>query len=271
MNSKTQSGLTAACQRLFGYRVHFSAKTDPGQVRQGNEDNYLLHAQAGLFAVADGLGGLQAGDVASSMVLAHLKTLTADHLHQVQSPGASQRHLGQLHQAIATVNKRTHEHSNTSGITMATTLAMVQFHACGIFIAHVGDSRVYLWREEQLHRLTSDHSLVNELLNQGTLTVQEAVRSPYRHVITRAIGASPVVSPSIQEQSIHAGDVLLLCTDGLTTMVTDTDIARIIGNGHGAAAPIVEPIVDQLVAAANQAGGHDNITVLLLVIEAAEM
>jgi PPM family protein phosphatase len=103
---------------------------------------------------------------------------------------------------------------------MATTLAMVQLHKCGAFIAHVGDSRVYLWRDAQLHQLTSDHSLVNELLDKGTLTARQAVRSPHRHVITRAIGAAAVVSPSVRELSLHSGDVLLLCTDGLTGNVT---------------------------------------------------
>ena len=145
---------------------------------------------------------------------------------------------------------------------MATTLAMVQLHKYGALIAHVGDSRVYLWRDAQLHQLTSDHSLVNELLSKGTLTAQQAVRSPHRHVITRAIGAAAVVSPSVREQSLHSGDILLLCTDGLTGMLPDDEIARIIESGNGT----IGTTVEHLVAAANRAGGHDNITVLLLAI-----
>lgn len=265
MDTRIRSVTPGAYQLLFGHRVHFAAQTDPGRVRQGNEDNYLVFAQAGLFAVADGLGGLQAGDVASAMALGQLKNLTTDCIDQFRSSVPIPDHVALLHEVIATVNKRTHAHCDSSGITMATTLAMVQFHPRGVLIAHVGDSRVYLWRRNQLHQLTSDHSLVNELLSRGALTAQEVPHSPQRHVITRAIGAAPVVLPSIQEQSICDGDVLLLCTDGLTSMLTDIDIAKIIHNGNNAAGPIVE----QLVAAANQAGGHDNITVLLLIIETA--
>ncbi|MBM9536617.1 protein phosphatase 2C domain-containing protein [Desulfobulbus alkaliphilus] len=266
LNRRAQPTSPATHHQLFGFRVQVSAKTDPGRVRPTNEDSYLLLARAGVFAVADGLGGLEAGEVASTIALTHLEALSTD-LNQYQKSGPCPRTIAQLHENIAIVNKRTHEHSTRVSKTMATTLAMVQFHPHGVLIAHVGDSRVYLWRNTHLLQLTSDHSLVNQLLDQGTLTAQEASRSPQRHIITRAIGAAPVVAPSIQEQPLRNGDALLLCTDGLTGMLSDTDIARIIHSGNGAA----DSMVEQLVTAANQAGGQDNITVLLLIIEAAEV
>jgi len=266
MNSSHQKDLAVASHRFFQHRVHYAAMTDPGRVRPGNEDNYLLLAQAGVFAVADGLGGLDAGDIASATALAHLKELTTAADCQSCSPGQGNRTPAVLQEIIATVNTRTYQHRNRLGNTMATTLAMVQLYEYGALIAHVGDSRVYLWRDAQLHQLTSDHSLVNELLDKGTLTARQAVCSPHRHVITRAIGAAALISPSVTEQSLRSGDILLLCTDGLTGMLPDEEIARIIDSGSGS----VGTTIEHLVAAANRAGGHDNITVLLLEVEAAK-
>ncbi|ADW16612.1 protein serine/threonine phosphatase [Desulfobulbus propionicus DSM 2032] len=250
--------------RMGGFQVVYAGATDPGRVRRCNEDNLLIYPEAGVFAVADGLGGLDAGDVASSTALAHLREL-------VPTPFAGNRFfalfndkhpLRQLEAVVAAVNRRTYEHRMTLGKNMATTLAMVQLRGDKVVLAHVGDSRVYRWRDNALHCLTSDHSLVNELVRKGALTASQARQSSQRHVITRAVGAEPTVMPTLQQQPLAVGDILLLCTDGLTSMLSDRDIGQCLGN----AATTIGGSVAQLITLANQAGGHDNITVVGVIL-----
>jgi PPM family protein phosphatase len=235
--------------------------TDPGQVRPHNEDNYLLLAQTGVFAVADGLGGLEAGDIASATALAHLKELTTDADCQSCSPGTGNRTPVVLQEIIATVNTRTYQHRIRLGNTMATTLAMVQLHEYGALIAHVGDSRVYLWRDAQLRQLTSDHSLVNELLDKGTLTAPAGcllTASPCHHQGDRRCGGRLSFGDrAIPPFRRHTAAVHRRVDRDAYPM---DEIARIIESGSGSLGTTIE----HLVAAANRAGGHDNITALLL-------
>jgi PPM family protein phosphatase len=242
--------------RLLSFLAAYAGATDRGRVRSGNEDNLLLLPEAGMFAVADGLGGLDAGDVASSTALAHL--------HDLCSPphSCSDDATSRLETMIAAVNSRTYAHRMDLGKNMATTLALVFISGGTVLAAHVGDSRIYRWRAGELTRITSDHSLVNELYEQGALTASQAEQSPQRHVITRAVGAGPTVLPSIQPLPLEQGDVLLLCTDGLTSMLPDADIAACLRSGEAD----VGRIAEQLVRLANEAGGHDNITVVLIGI-----
>ncbi len=252
---------------IGGFQARYAGISDPGRVRRCNEDNLLLHGPAGIFAVADGLGGLDAGDVASSAALAHLRELAP--VPPVSSGNplallASGGRLRRLETLVAAVNSRTYAHRLALGKNMATTLAVAQLVGSEALLAHVGDSRIYLWRDNELRRLTSDHSLVNELCSQGALTADQAEHSPQRHVITRAVGAGPSVVPSMRRQTMRPGDLLLLCTDGLTSMANDGEIARCLGNagddpGQSAA---------QLIGLANEAGGHDNVTVVLVALEA---
>lgn len=240
--------------QLFGYRIAYAGMTDTGRVRRGNEDHLLILGDAGVFAVADGLGGLEAGDIASKTALAHLQDL-----YTIPSgPG-----IPPLEEIIATVNTRTYQHKIALARNMATTLAMVQLRGETIAIAHVGDSRVYHWRNHVLSRETSDHSLVNDLINNGALSAEQAVHSLQHHVITRAIGAEATVTASILYRPVVAGDMLLLCTDGLTSMLPDARIAELIETR----ADQVGETVEDLVQAANKAGGRDNITVILVAIK----
>jgi protein phosphatase len=235
-------------------------------VRGCNEDDLLLLAEAGVFAVADGLGGLDAGDIASKTALQNLKALSAapaaSRSGKLRLPRFGTGTTPPLEEIIALVNTRTYEQKIALARNMATTLAMVRLEGEAVAIAHVGDSRVYHWRDSVLSRLTSDHSLVNELYKQGALTASQAEHSPQRHVITRALGAEATVRPSVQQKMVLPGDILLLCTDGLTAMLPDTRIAEIIQDLKDD----VGRAAEQLVRAANEAGGHDNITVILLAM-----
>jgi len=244
--------------RLSGSLVAYAGVTDPGRVRRSNEDSLLLLPEAGMFAVADGLGGLGAGDIASSTALAHLRDLCATRPVD-EGNGEAVCRLGTM---IAAVNHHTYEQRLALGNNMATTLALVQFGAGSVLAAHVGDSRIYRWHGREVTRITSDHSLVNELYEQGVLTASQARQSPQRHVITRAIGAQPSVLPAIETIPVVPGDGLLLCTDGLTGMVTDEELATCFRTGPTDSGRLVE----RLVALANEAGGHDNITVLVVTI-----
>ncbi len=248
--------------------VTYAGLSDPGRVRQCNEDYLLILADAGLFAVADGLGGLDAGDVASRAALQQLKDIYSSLLVSSKRcpPRLNTEDCSLLKDMIAAVNAGVYQQKNAMGRNMATTLAMVQLCGGKAAVAHVGDSRVYHWRAAVLSRVTTDHSLVNELFKKGALTASQAEHSPQRHIITRAIGAGPVVTPTVQYRAILPGDILLLCTDGLTNMLSDARIAEIIETHIGD----VGKIVDQLVREANGAGGYDNLTVVLLAIDKLE-
>ena len=161
---------------------------------------------------------------------------------------------------VASVNLRTFRQKIALGRNMATTLAMVQCCGPTAAVAHVGDSRVYHWRGGELRCLTRDHSLVNELCDQGAMTPTQAEQSRQRHVITRAIGATATVAPTVTTCDLQPGDLLLLCTDGLTAMLADPEIAALLANNAGGPGQTVA----RLVAAANEAGGRDNVTVVLL-------
>jgi protein phosphatase len=224
-------------------------RTDTGRQRRGNEDGYL--ARSPLFAIADGMGGAQAGEVASKIAV---ETLAAG---MPEGPGSVEERLRTL---VAGANLRIHELS-TSGDEysgMGTTLTLMHAGESEITLAHVGDSRGYRWRDGSLERLTTDHTLVEELVRQGRLTPEEASGHPQRSVITRALGPERDVSADPLTVPARAGDVYLLSSDGLTDMVPEPRIGELLG-----AAADLTAAARSLVAAANDAGGRDNITVVL--------
>jgi serine/threonine protein phosphatase PrpC len=228
------------------------AGTDTGRQRRANEDSLL--ARSPLFVVADGMGGAQAGEVASRIAVESF---------QPGLPDGDQPEL-----ALATLaqaaNARIHElsHANAEQAGMGTTLTAVYVGEEEVAIAHVGDSRAYCLREQQLLRLTDDHSLVDELIRQGRLTPEEAVEHPQRSVITRALGPEVMVEVDTRSFRARAGDVFLLCSDGLTTMVPEEQIAATL-----LANPRLRDAGEALIAAANDAGGRDNVTVVLIRLE----
>jgi len=231
-------------------------RTDTGRQRNANEDAYF--ARPPLFAVADGMGGAQAGEVASQ--------LAAESFEGVERGEESAETY--LRAIARTANARIHRlaeaDSERSGMGTTLTAALVDGEEVGL--AHVGDSRAYLFRGGELRLLTSDHSLVEELRRQGRLTDEQAEDHPQRSIITRALGPEREVEIDTMTYRAKPGDVYLLCSDGLTTMVSEERIAAIL-----AGAPSLEDAVSQLVREANEAGGRDNITVVAFRLEEAEV
>jgi serine/threonine protein phosphatase PrpC len=228
------------------------AVTDTGRQRRANEDSLL--ARSPLFVVADGMGGAQAGEVASRIAVESFQPGLEDASHPELALASLAR----------SANARIHElsHSNAEQAGMGTTLTAVYVGEDEVAIAHVGDSRAYCLRDGELLRLTDDHSLVDELMRQGRLTPEEAVEHPQRSVITRALGPEGTVEVDTRSFSARAGDVYLLCSDGLTTMLGEDEILALL-----LANPLLHDAGEALIAAANEAGGRDNITVVLLRLE----
>jgi protein phosphatase len=207
-----------------------------------------------LFVVADGMGGAQAGEVASRIAVESFH----QGLDDAEKPEAALTALAQA------ANSRIHElsHSNAEQAGMGTTLTAVYVGEEDVTIAHVGDSRAYCMRDGELLRLTDDHSLVDELMRQGRLTPQEAVEHPQRSVITRALGPELTVEIDTSSYRGRSGDIYLLCSDGLTTMVSEARLAEVLRSHR-----LLKDAGEALIAAANEAGGRDNITVVLLRLE----
>ncbi|HST42127.1 MAG TPA: Stp1/IreP family PP2C-type Ser/Thr phosphatase [Conexibacter sp.] len=230
---------------------HFE-KSDTGLARRANEDNFF--ARAPLFVVADGMGGAQAGEVASR--------LAADTFAPGLPEGGTteERLATRVLEANARIHKLSREDRERAG--MGTTLTAAYLDGEEIAVAHVGDSRAYLWRDGELTRLTRDHSLVDELVRRGKLTEEEAAEHPQRSIITRALGPEPDVEVDTRTYRGQDGDLLLLCSDGLTSMISEQLIAGILRGAEG-----IEAAGRELVDAANAAGGRDNITVVLFRLE----
>ncbi len=233
--------------------AEYARESDVGRQRRANEDAY--YAQAPLFVVADGMGGAQAGEVASSTAIDVFRDGLPDGDDSVE------RRLAGL---VRVANERIHDLSRNDAelAGMGTTLTAAYVDLDTVAIAHVGDSRAYRWRDGQLERLTDDHSLVEELIRQGKLEPEEAEEHPQRSIITRALGPEPAVEVDIRTAPARDGDVFLICSDGLTGMIGEQGVAEVLGRGGP-----LRDAVHALVQAANEAGGRDNITVVLFRVE----
>jgi protein phosphatase len=207
-----------------------------------------------LFAVADGMGGAQAGEIASKLAAAALEDTDAGAL------SGEERVMSLIQEANRRVYERSNEDPNASGMGTTITVALVE--ESGVTIGHVGDSRAYRWREGSIEQITEDHSLVNELMKSGKLSPEEAETHPQRSVITRALGTDPDVDVDSFTIEAEVGDVFLLCSDGLTTMVDDDDILGVFERYHDD----LDRATKSLVSAANRGGGEDNITVVAFAI-----
>ncbi len=231
---------------------HVGVITDTGRKRRRNEDAYVCEPP--LFAIADGMGGAQAGEVASRLAAAALRESGAKTL------GGERRISDLIQEANRRVYDRSSTDPNTSGMGTTITVALVEND--NVAFGHVGDSRAYLIRDGRMEQVTEDHSLVNELLKSGKLSREEAESHPQRSVITRALGTDPDVDVDTFTIAAEAGDVFLLCSDGLTDMVGEGEILELVernrDNLNGA--------LKSLVKAANRSGGDDNITVVAFEI-----
>jgi protein phosphatase len=252
-------------------RIRCEARSDVGRKRKGNEDSLVTNDDQRLYVVADGMGGHAAGEVASRVAvdaISEFVALTAgdDEITWPFGLDDSISYDGnRLKTAIRHANRRvleaTRERSEYEG--MATTVAAVLVDGDVANIAHVGDSRIYLWSDGSLQQLTSDHSWVNEQIQNGVISADQARSHPLRNVVTRALGGRSELLVDVQARRVRAGEVLLLCSDGLTTMLPDPEIAGIIAGAGGD----LEGAARALVDAANERGGEDNITVILLGFE----
>jgi protein phosphatase len=234
-------------------------ETNPGRKRRRNEDAYVCDPP--LFAVADGMGGAQAGEVASS--------LAAEAVKVGNTPDAIEGGEERVAELIQEANRRVHQRAvdDESASGMGTTMTIALFHPDGsVSIGHVGDSRAYLHRDGRLDQLTDDHSLVAELVRRGELSPEEAEVHPQRSVITRALGTDPDVDVDTFTVQAVGGDVFLLCSDGLTTMVDVETIAAVVErNRHD-----LRGAARALIREANERGGDDNITAVLFEIAEGE-
>jgi PPM family protein phosphatase len=230
--------------------------TDTGRKRRHNEDSYVCDPP--LFAIADGVGGAQAGEVASRLAATALQERDGE-----GDPEEQVVHL--IREANRRIYQRSGEDSNLAGMSTTITVALVQDGE--VTIGHVGDSRAYLVRGGQLEQLTDDHSLVGELTRAGKLSEKEAESHPQRSVITRAVGSDPDVDVDTFVVEAQPNDLYLLCSDGLTDMVSDEDILRIVNGNRDE----LKAAAKKLVKAANQAGGEDNITVVFFEVKEAEL
>jgi len=238
-------------------------KTDIGRIRSINEDRFFvqrdLHGYT-LAIVADGMGGHQAGDIASQMAV----DIIYEDLQGLTSSMSIEQRKEAMQKAIETANERIFEFaSGRDGYRgMGTTVVVALTDPHSIVIGHIGDSRAYLVRRDEMIQLTEDHSLVNELVRTGQITSEEATNHPRRNVLTRALGTEPRTRAEMGDFSWQEGDMLLLCSDGLSGLIDCPTMLKLVQSGNSP-----EEIVDRLVEQALNAGGDDNITVVLLANE----
>ena len=231
-----------------------AASTHAGRKRRRNEDDYVVEPP--LFAVADGMGGAQAGEVAS-----RLATEAFREFRSVDDLDGEERLTAIIQEANRRIYDRAQTDAQASGMGTTVTAALVE--PGGVVIGHVGDSRAYRIRAGELEQLTEDHSLVGDLMRSGRLTAEEAESHPQRSVITRALGTDPEVDVDTMRIDAEPGDVFLICSDGLTTMVGNDAILRAVEESGD-----LEGATSALVKAANRRGGEDNVTVVLFTVEA---
>lgn len=241
-------------------QIHVGAGTDTGRIRTGNEDNFFAEAdeRRGVFVVADGMGGHAAGEVASEMAVTIVSRNLLG-LASVRDTGAAELVGKALQEANRAIFDRMLAESDKQG--MGTTASVMVLSDHGYLIGQIGDSRVYLYRDGALIQITKDHSYVQEQVDAGLLTPEQARYHPYSNVITRCVGASDEVEADIYSGDVRVGDVFLLCSDGLTGMVDDRRLAQLLMARSGPGR-----IVDSLIAEANGRGGLDNITAIVIQV-----
>jgi PPM family protein phosphatase len=247
-----------------------SAKSDVGLRRHHNEDRFCANHDLGLYVVCDGMGGENAGEVASTLAVDTIQAYMADAARhselQFIGPydGTVSHMTNRLASAIRLANQTIHQESwvRPSYAGMGTTVVAAYLSSEALSIAHVGDSRLYLVRGDTIHALTVDHSWVAEQVLKGLLTEEEAEYSPRKNIVTRALGVESTVEVELGEVAVMSGDVLLLCTDGLTRGVRAPEILQALRDEGN-----VESMANRLVELANEAGGDDNTTVLVVTIQ----
>lgn len=247
--------------------IEIVGSTDVGRVREHNEDNFAVHESLGLVVLADGMGGYQAGEVASemavNMILTELK-------YSLKTSARAKRYLNSrfhlatvlLEQAIVKANRKIYEMAEQQSLYqgMGTTVVAAIFHQDFMSIAHVGDSRLYRLRGKQFRQLTKDHSVRQELIDCGFYTPEQARHCPHKNLVTRALGSGKTVNVEIQECHFSSKDIYLLCSDGLTDMLDDHEIQTILMRHKDS----LKQAAHSLIEVANNKGGKDNISLILV-------
>lgn len=234
-----------------------SAITDRGRKRPSNEDAFGYSDEDGVYVVCDGMGGAAAGEIASSLAVDEVLRLTEGAGHDTEGnpwPLTLERAIAAANEAIYTRSQR---NQRLSG--MGTTMVALAVRDVRAWVLNIGDSRCYRLRQGRLEQITADHSLVEEQVRSGRMTQAEALRSPLKNVITRALGTQSRVTPDVYSLEIEQGDLFLLCTDGLTRELTDAAIEAMLCESRSLAEHCA-----RLVEEAKRAGGHDNVTCLLV-------
>jgi protein phosphatase len=234
-----------------------AAVTDRGRKRPSNEDAFGFSVEHGVYVVCDGMGGAAAGEIASSLAVDEVMRLLSSPAEAEPLPHVAEEAVSAANEAIFSRAQRNYRLSG-----MGTTLVGLVVKESRIWVLNIGDSRCYRLRDQHLEQLTNDHSLVEEQVRMGRMTHSEALRSPLRNVITRALGTQSSVTPDVFELEAEPGDLYMLCSDGLTRELSDELIESMLNLDL----PLQE-LCDRLVNAAKKAGGHDNITCMLVRAE----
>jgi PPM family protein phosphatase len=246
----------------------FCAKTDTGRARDNNEDSIAVDEETHLAVLADGMGGYNAGEVASGMATAFIKSELSRWLTEVGSVARSREVRRAMEICVDSANLAIFNsaYANAQYAGMGTTLVVAVFREDGLVLGHIGDSRCYRLRGGKLAQITRDHSLLQEQIDAGLITPEQAEHSTIKNLVTRALGVESGVLMEVNEHAVELGDMYLLCSDGLSDMVNDAVIAKIMTSE-----PTLERQAQALIDAANDHGGRDNISVLLAeVTEASE-
>lgn len=238
----------------------FCIRTDPGLARENNEDSVTFDEPARLAVLADGMGGYNAGEIASGMATAFIKSELGRWLMQAGRNANAREVRRAMEICVDNANRSIFNaaNSNPQYSGMGTTLVLGVFQDGRLLLGHIGDSRCYRLRAGELAQITKDHSLLQEQIDAGLITPEQAATSSNKNLVTRALGVEDAVLLEINEHKVEPGDVYMMCSDGLSDMVNDEGVAKILGND----APLAQKVV-QLIDAANANGGRDNISVLL--------
>lgn len=239
----------------------FCAQTDPGRARENNEDSVAFDDATRLAVLADGMGGYNAGEIASGMATAFIKSELSRWLSQAGEQAQAEQVRRAIEICVDNANRSIFNASNSNSqySGMGTTLVVSVFRGRKLILGHIGDSRCYRLRGNALLQLTKDHSLLQEQIDAGLVTLEQAATSANKNLVTRALGVEAVVPLELNEYPVDAGDIYLMCSDGLSDMVEDAVIASILQKGVS-----LEIMANELVSAANENGGRDNISVLLM-------
>lgn len=264
---KSKLGADPAARPSDTPKIEIGAKTDVGRVRDSNEDHFRVVSDLQLMIVSDGMGGEASGEVASELAVETIAELCTRAVRGGSPPSAAapradlSEHTNTLLRAVQSANQRIHAaaQSDAEKHGMGATVVAAWLEGLRLSLVHVGDSRAYLYRAGALDRLTFDHTLVAEQVRIGILTPQQADTSAWQSVLIRALGTNERVDLDVEERPLLPGDILLLCSDGLTRMVRDPEISGVLSSAKSA-----QGAADSLVALANKRGGEDNITAVVL-------